>query len=119
HSGKVGTLLDRFVAALDRDPWLIVPQRADVERVERELLGRQRGLLAGTIGTFDTLFEHLARGEGPSPRLGCDAERGALVRNNASEPGTEGARCADSADAVGRALTELDGALLEPRDLDE
>ena len=119
HSGKVGTLLDRFVAALDRDPWLIVPQRADVERVERELLGRQRGLLAGTIGTFDTLFEHLARGEGPSPRLVGDAERGVLVRKLAAGAGTEGARFAGFADAVGRALTELDGALLEPRDLDE
>ena len=57
HSGKVGTLLDRFVAALDHDPWLIVPQRADVERVERELLERQGGLLAGTSWTsFDGVF---------------------------------------------------------------
>ena len=38
-----------------------------------------------------------------------------------SRPGraTEGARFAGFADAVGRALAELDGALLEPRDLDE
>jgi len=57
HAGKVGTLLERFVAALDRDPWLIVPQRADVEHVERELLEGVGGLLAGTIGTFDTLFD--------------------------------------------------------------
>ena len=42
HAGKVGTLLDGFVAALDRDPWLIVPKRADVERVERELARRCR-----------------------------------------------------------------------------
>ena len=70
HAGKVALLLERFVAALDRDPWLIVPQRADVERVERELVERHRGLLAGTIGTFDTLFEYLARGDGaePAPR---------------------------------------------------
>src|SRR4029079_10923412 len=119
HSGKVGTLLDRFVAALDRDPWLIVPQRADVERVERELLGRQRGVLAGTIGTFDTLFEHLARGQGPSPRLVGDAERGVLVRRLSAAAGTARAPCAGVAAAVGRALAELDGALLEPRDLDE
>ena len=43
-------------AALDRDPWLIVPNRVDVDRVERELAGRGGALLAGTIGTFDTLF---------------------------------------------------------------
>ena len=119
HSGKVGTLLDRFAAALDRDPWLIVPQRADVERVERELLERHGGLLAGTIGTFDTLFEHLARGEGPSPRLVGDAERGVLVRRLSAGAATQGASFAGFADAVGRALAELDGALLEPGDLAE
>ncbi|HEX6724639.1 MAG TPA: hypothetical protein VF073_05290, partial [Gaiella sp.] len=119
HSGKVGTLLDRFVAALDRDPWLIVPQRADVERVERELLERRGGLLSGTIGTFDSLFESLARGEGPGRRLVGEAERGVLVRRLQAGAATEGARFAGFADAVGRALAELDSALLEPGDLAE
>ena len=119
HSGKVGTLLDRFVAALDRDPWLIVPQRSDVERVERELLERQGGLLAGTIGTFDTVFDRLARGDGPGKRLVGEAERGVLVRRLAFGAGVEGSRFAGFADAVGRALAELDSALLEPSDLTE
>ena len=119
HSGKVGTLLDRFVAALDCDPWLIVPQRADVERVERELLERQGGLLAGTIGTFDTLFDRLARGDGPGKRLVGEAERALLVRRLSVGAGAEGARFAGFADAVGRALAELDSALLEPDDLAE
>ncbi len=60
HAGKVALLLDRFVDALDRDPWLIVPNRVDVDRVERELAGRRGALLAGTVGTFDTLFAALA-----------------------------------------------------------
>src|SRR4026208_450168 len=76
--------------------------------------GRHGGLLGGTIGTFDTLFEHLARGQGPSPRLVGDAERGVLVRRLSAGTATRGARFAGFADAVGRALAELDGALLEP-----
>ena len=39
----------------------IVPNRADVERVERELVERCGGLLAGTVATFDGLFEHARR----------------------------------------------------------
>ena len=119
HAGKVGTLLDRFSAALERDPWLIVPQRADVERVERELLERRGGLLAGTIGTFDTLFDQLARGGGTGRRLVGESERGVLVRRLAGDASIEGARFAGFADAVGRALAELDSALLEPGDLAE
>ncbi len=119
HAGKVGTLLDRFVATLDRDPWLVVPQRADIERVERELLARQGGLLAGTIGTFDTLFEALARHDGAGRRLLGETERGTLVRRLASGTAPEGIRGSGVADAVGRALEELDSALLDPDDLDE
>ena len=80
HAGKVALLLDRFVDALDRDPWLIVPTRVDVDRVERELAGRGGALLAGTVGTFDTLFAHLA-GSGPAPRVIGDAERSIVLRH--------------------------------------
>src|ERR671936_39536 len=37
NADKVELLLDRYVAALDCDPYLIVPGRPDVDRVEREL----------------------------------------------------------------------------------
>jgi len=119
HAGKVGTLLDRFAAALDRDPWLIVPQRADVERVERELVERQGALLAGTIGTFDTLFERLARGDGADTRILGEVERGVLIRRVVREASIDGAGYPGFADALGRALAELDGALLEPAELAE
>ena len=62
NAGKVELLLDRYVAALDRDPYLIVPGRPDVDRVERELLARCHGLLGGDIGTFDDLFRRIAAG---------------------------------------------------------
>lgn len=119
HAGKVALLLDRFVGSLERDPWLVVPNRADVERVERELVERGGGLLAGTIGTFDTLFELLAHGDGNGRRLLGDVERSLLLRRVADEARAPGARFAGFADAVGRALAELDGALLDPDDLPE
>jgi ATP-dependent helicase/DNAse subunit B len=120
HSGKVAALLDRFVEAIDQDPWLIVPNRSDVERVERELVRRRGGLLAGTVGTFDTLFEALAHGDGGGRRLLGDAERAVLVRRVVDGgPTVAGARFAGFADALARALAELDSALLDPADLDE
>jgi ATP-dependent helicase/DNAse subunit B len=119
HAGKIERLLDRFVALLDRDPWLIVPNRADVERVERELIERCGGLLAGTVGTFDTLFEAVAQGGDSRRRPLGDVERGLLVRRLVQVAPDEGARFAGYADAVGRALAELDSALLEPTELPE
>ena len=119
HAGKVELLLDRFVEAIEHDPWLIVPNRADVERAERELVGLRGGLLAGTIGTFDTLFEALAYGDGAGKRVIGDTERSLLLRRLVETTSADGSRFAGYADAVGRALAELDGALVEPADLDE
>ena len=121
HAGKVALLLDRFVDALDRDPWLIVPNRVDVDRVERELAGRGGALLAGTVGTFDTLFSFLA---GSRPRA-ADARR---CRAHASccgtssprpRPGSLGpsARFAGFTDSLAGALTEIEASLLDPEDL--
>ncbi|MCS7007119.1 MAG: hypothetical protein NZL88_06155, partial [Gaiellaceae bacterium] len=60
HAGKIAHLLERYLEELDRDPWLVVPNRVEVERVERDLLRRRGALLSGRIGTFDDLFRHLA-----------------------------------------------------------
>ena len=103
--------------ALGRDPWLIVPNRADVERVERELVERRGGLLAGTVGTFDTLFGELARADGEGKRLLGDAERAVVLRRLVDAAQAHGPRLAGLADAVGRALAELDGSLLDADDL--
>ena len=71
NAGKVELLLDRYLAALDSrngvEPVLIVPNRADVDRVERELLARRPALLGGSIGTFDDLFDGSRRVHGRSP----------------------------------------------------
>ena len=113
HAGKIEHLLDRFVAALDHDPWLIVPNRSDVERLERELVRACGGLLAGTIGTFDTLFEELAFSGGPGRRLIGDAERALVLRRVVEAMPSDASRFSGYADAVGRALAELDGALVD------
>ena len=61
NCGKIALLLDRFLEAADADldPFLIVPNRLDVEAVERELVSRRGVLAGGRIGTFDDLFEEV------------------------------------------------------------
>src|SRR2546423_7069467 len=80
NAGKVELLLDRYVAALDRDPYLIVPGRPDVDSVERDLLARRSGLLGGTIGTFDDLFERIASADPAHRRVATDTQRTLAVR---------------------------------------
>jgi len=120
HAGKVALLLDRFVDALDRDPWLVVPNRVDVDRVERELASRSGALLAGTVGTFDTLFAFLT-GSGPEPRTLGDAERGIVLRHivGSSSLGELGpsSNFAGFTDSLAGVLTEIEAGLLDPEDL--
>ncbi|HEX2428478.1 MAG TPA: hypothetical protein VHI53_11140, partial [Gaiellaceae bacterium] len=60
HAGKVALLLERYASVLERGPWLVVPNRTEVDRVERDLLRRRPALLSGTIGTFDDVFRRIA-----------------------------------------------------------
>ena len=80
NAGKVALLLERYLGALERDPFLIVPHGSDVERIERELLDRCGALLSGEIGTFDDLFERIARAGGSSNPVATDAQRQLIVR---------------------------------------
>ena len=61
NAGKVALLLERYLARLDDEPVLIVPNASDVDRVERDLLARHGCLFSGEIVTFDRLFELLVR----------------------------------------------------------
>ncbi|MHB8471149.1 MAG: PD-(D/E)XK nuclease family protein, partial [Gaiellaceae bacterium] len=121
NAGKVELLLDRYLDSLEREPTLIVPNRSDVDRVERELLARRPALLAGAIGTFDDLFERIARA-GPEARpLLAPAQRALLVRRvvAAAELGglAASARFGGFADALQQALGELEAGLLDPGEL--
>ncbi|MEX2612617.1 MAG: PD-(D/E)XK nuclease family protein [Gaiellaceae bacterium] len=122
HAGKVALLLERYLEVLERDPWLVVPNRADVERVERDLLRRRSALLAGRIGTFDDLFEHVAESDRERCAIATESQRGLAVRRAiAATPLEALARSSGSggfADVVLGTLGELESALLDPDRVD-
>src|SRR5436190_5558213 len=80
NAGKVALLLERYLGALDSDPILIVPNRPDVDRAERELLRHAGALVGGSIGPFDDLFERLARSIGAHRPVVTEAQRTLLLR---------------------------------------
>ena len=126
NAGKVELLLDRYLDVLDAregpEPVLIVPNRADVDRVERQLLARRPALLGGSIDTFDDLFRRLASAsEDRRPPLGR-AEQALLVRrvvNGARLSGfARSAAHAGFVDSLERALGELEDGLVPPDSLE-
>src|SRR5215218_10276665 len=122
NAGKVAFLLERYLGALESDPILIVPNRPDVDRAERELLARTGALLGGSIGTFDDFFERIARGNGAHRPVVTEAQRALLLRRvvAGSRHGEldRSARFAGFADSLGATVAELESALLEPGELD-
>jgi hypothetical protein len=122
NAGKVARLLERYVGVLERDPLLIVPYRSDVDRVERELLASRGGLIGGTIGTFDDVFERIARDGGAKRPVAGEAQRNLILRSVVSGASLNGlgrsARFAGFGDALGSALRELESGLVDPGDLD-
>ena len=119
NAGKVELLLDRYLDSLEREPVLIVPNRSDVERVERDLLRRTPVLLAGSIGTFDDLFERLAPAD---RRVASDAQRVLVARRAIARAELNGlgrsARFGGFADALLAVVSELEAGLLDPTELE-
>lgn len=70
NSGRRGLIRRRFVAALDREPVLVVPNMDDVFAFERELC-EDEVLLGGSVMTFGALFRTIATAAGspPGPEL--------------------------------------------------
>ena len=122
NAGKVGLLLDRYLGALESEPVLIVPNRSDVDFVERELLARRPALLAGTIGTFDDVFERIARAGGEGRRPLPNVQRAFVVRRAIATAALNGlstsAQSGGFADALLETIAEVESGLLEPGDLD-
>jgi ATP-dependent helicase/DNAse subunit B len=122
NAGKVALLLRRYLEALPREPYLIVPNRSDVEERERELLAIQPALLGGSIGTFDDLFKRLARGGSDSRQVATEAQRALIVRRALAGQSLNGlgrsARFGGFADALLATVGELESGLLDPNDLD-
>jgi RecB family exonuclease len=118
NAGKVARLLDRYLENLDREPFLVVPNRAEVDRVERDLLARHGALLGGTIGTFDDLFELLARGEGRRPPVVTEAQRTLVLRRALAGASLNGlgpsSRFAGFGETLLSAISELESGLVDP-----
>src|SRR5688572_12452216 len=122
HVGKVALLLERYLDVLERDPWLVVPNRIDVDRVERDLVRRRPALLAGMVGTFDDLFRHLADGTGDEIPVASDIQRALAVRRAVERIELRELRTSAStagfADTALQAIGELESALVDADDLD-
>jgi ATP-dependent helicase/DNAse subunit B len=122
NAGKVARLLDRYLEALDREPFLIVPNRADVDRVERDLLARSPALLGGDIGTFDDLFQRIAVGGRDHRPVVPDVQRALVLRRALAGVSLNGlgasARFGGFADSLLAAIGELESGLVEADDLD-
>src|SRR3989442_3725701 len=122
NAGKVALLLERYLGTLDDEPFLIVPNRSDVDSVERQLLGATGALMAGEIGTFDDLFGRLARAGGEHRPVATDAQRTLIVRGVIARARLNGctrsARSSGFADALSTTLGELESGLVEPAELE-
>lgn len=120
NSGRAGLVRGAFVAALERDPVLVVPTVDDVFAFERELCAAGAAL-GGSAMTFGALFRTVATAGGvppdgelsPAQRLrtiavAVEARLGRLgpLRRSAARPGF--------ARAFVRLLDELQAAGVEP-----
>jgi RecB family exonuclease len=120
NSGRAGLIRGGFVAALERDPVLVVPTVDDVFAFERELCAAGAAL-GGAAMTFGALFRAVATAGGvppgaelsPAQRLraisvAVDARLGRLgpLRRSASRPGFSS--------AFVRLLDELQAAGVDP-----
>jgi len=122
NSGKVAALLERYLHLLERDPVLIVPNRSDVDRIERDLLRRSPALMGGSIGTFDDVFRELARGDGQGRQVATDAQRVLVLRRSVARVSLNGltrsSRFPGFGDSLAAVLGELEAGLVDPADLE-
>lgn len=122
NAGKVARLLDRYRERLADDPVLIVPNRSDVDRVQRDLLAAAGAVFGGWIGTFPDLFERIAaEGREQRPVLG-EVQRALLVRRVLQRASLNGlgrsARFGGFADSLLQTIGELESGLLPPEALE-
>jgi ATP-dependent helicase/DNAse subunit B len=122
NAGKVARLLDRYLNCLDQEPVLVVPNRFDRDRVERDLLGRADALLGGSIATFDDLFAEIARGDGGHRRVATETQRALVLRRALAATPLNGfsasARYGGFSLGLLSAISELEAGLLRPDEVD-
>jgi ATP-dependent helicase/DNAse subunit B len=120
NAGKVARLLDRYLENLGREPVLVVPNRFDRDRVERDLLLRAPTLLGGTIATFDDLFAEIARGDAAHRSVATESQRILVLRRALASASLNGysssARYGGFSAGLLAVISELESGLIGPED---
>ena len=120
NCGKIGYLQERFLAFVDAgsDPFLIVPNRPDVEAFEHDVLRRRGALLGGRVGTFDALFDDVLERCGDHTNTLADVQRRLIFRRLAASAELDqvavSARFAGFADALAGMADELAAGMIDP-----
>ncbi|HVY77521.1 MAG TPA: PD-(D/E)XK nuclease family protein [Solirubrobacterales bacterium] len=124
NSGRAGHVRRGLLDALERDPVLVVPTDDDVYAFQRELSGNG-AILGASVVNFDGLFAAVvaAGGMASRPSLSSAQRRGAVAAAVEALRGKLGplgnsSRRPGFADALVRLLDELQGAGLEPADVE-
>ena len=123
NSGRADELRRRIAACLDREPILVVPTADDAARFERDLCEARGAVIGVSIRTFASLFDHAARSAALTlpPALSAPQRLAlvrAAVRTTALRLLARSSRRPGFAPALDLLIAELQGALLEPRDLE-
>src|SRR5215216_2363028 len=119
NSGRTGAVLNGFRGAVARDPVLVVPTVDDVERFEVELTRGGGAVIGATVGTFDQLFELVARAnDAPAGPAISRTQRLRLAREAASRADLRilaaSSRRPGFPAALEELVSELQAALVDP-----
>src|SRR3954471_16490734 len=91
NAAKAGAVLERFRAALPREPLLVVPTPPDAEHYQRELSAE--GIVVGAeVVTFRRLVREIAFATGVRPRVLGPVARERLVPPGGGGGAARGAR---------------------------
>jgi ATP-dependent helicase/DNAse subunit B len=117
NAAKAGAVLDRFRAALPRDPVLVVPTFADVQHYQRELAA-EGVVLGAEVVTFDWLVQAIAEATGVRGRALGPVARERVVRAAVADTRLEvlvrSAHAPGFAGAAGALFEELGRSLVGP-----
>ena len=80
HAGKVALLLERYLDVLDRDPWLIVPNRATSSASSATCSAARRRCSPGGSGRSTTCSSTSPRGEADRRPVASEPQRALAVR---------------------------------------
>ena len=123
NSGRAGLVRRALIDVLERDPVLVVPTVDDVYSFERELC-EEGAILGASVMTFGGLFNTVATAAGappgaeltPAQRLGAIST--AIAERRRARPARALGRPARLPRAFARLLDDLQGAGLEPADVE-